>query len=167
MDIINEKDKLLIEKEKELHKLLIYEKEFGKQLNTFSMDFKKDKENTLNKEKELENQIVKLKIKEQKDQEKMLTQEKENKNKRKAEAFINKRNKNKTNIAGQVYQDCRGSTWCPACGFYKQKLHKCKKVNLWLNIDVINKIVIAGDSISDIQCTNEEDRNINTIVYYN
>ena len=95
MDIINEKDKLLIEKEKELHKLLIYEKEFGKQLNTFSMDFKKDKENTLNKEKELENQIVKLKLKVQMDQEKMLTQEKENKNKRKAEAFIDKRNKNK------------------------------------------------------------------------
>merc|ERR1711984_11419 len=52
MDIINENDKLLIEKEKELHKLLIYEKEFGKQLNTFSMDLKRVKKNTLNKEKE-------------------------------------------------------------------------------------------------------------------
>ena len=131
----------------------------------------------LTKEKEMENQIKQLKMKVQMDQEKMLTQEKEvekqvkqlkcSENKRKAEAFIDKRNKNKKNLAGQVYQDCRGSTWCPACKFYKQKLHKCKANNLWINIDTYNKHVIAGDSISDIQCTNEEDNNFNTVVYYN
>ena len=98
--------------------------------------------------------------------EKQVTQSKCSENKRKAEAFIDKRNKNKKNLAGQVYQDCRGSTWCPACKFYKQKLHKCKENNLWINIDTYNKLVIACNSISDIQCTNEEDRNFNTIVYY-
>ena len=40
------------------------------------------------------------------------------------------------------------------------------KSNLWINIDTYNKLVIAGDSIGDIQCTNEEDNNFNTVEYY-
>ena len=46
------------------------------------------------------------------------------------------------------------------------KLHKCSLYNLWINIDIHNKHVIAGNSISDVQCTNEDDNNFNTVVYY-
>ena len=38
--------------------------------------------------------------------------------------------------------------------------------NLWINIDAYNKLVIAGDSIGDVQCTDEEDNNNNTVEYY-
>ena len=38
--------------------------------------------------------------------------------------------------------------------------------NLWINIDTLNKLVIACESIGDIQCTNEEDNNFNTVEYY-
>ena len=38
--------------------------------------------------------------------------------------------------------------------------------NLWINIDVVNKLVIAGDTIGDIKCTEEEDDNKNTVEYY-
>ena len=95
MDMINEKDKIIIEKEKE----------FNRKLNQFTLDYRKDKEKMLTQEKELENQIKQLKMKVQMDQEKMLTKEKEvekqvkqlkcSENKRKTEAFIDKRNKNK------------------------------------------------------------------------
>ena len=87
-------------------------------------------------------------------------------NKRKAEEFCDKRNMNKKNRSGQVYQDTRGSTWCPACKFYKQKIHLCQINNLWINIDVVNKLVIVGDSIGDVKCTEEEDDNKNTVEYY-
>ena len=38
--------------------------------------------------------------------------------------------------------------------------------NLWINIDTYNKLVIAGDSIGDVQCTDEQDNNNNTVEYY-
>ena len=38
--------------------------------------------------------------------------------------------------------------------------------NLWINIDVANKFIIAGDTIGDIKCTEEEDDNKNTVEYY-
>ena len=40
------------------------------------------------------------------------------------------------------------------------------KSNLWINNDTYNKLVIAGDSIGDVQCTDEEDNNFNTVEYY-
>ena len=75
--------------------------------------------------------------------------------------------KNKNTKQQQIHQDTRGSTWCPACDLYKQKIHLCRGINSWINIDMNTNIVIMGDSSGDVKCTDENDKTgENHVKYY-
>ena len=75
--------------------------------------------------------------------------------------------KNKNMKEHQIYQDTRGSTWCPACCMYNQKIHLCSGLgNIWLNIDTQTNIVIKGREAKDVKCTDNSERNNNWVTYY-